>query len=570
MSFSHEELDDQQPTFTSFQQLTEQKEKKQKSAVNSIHLSTKLESQSKQPYNTMPIRNSENPERTIIDLRKHIYLTQNIRYDGKIEWTINNISHHIREAHHNHDWQIYSPHAYQGPQGIKFGLTLFPVGTEKTFAQYSSINFYIMKGSSDEHVDWPFKGKITISLINGDLKHTNTFLTNPCQTSFQRPTTPTNMPYSLHKFLPLSKLKEYIYEDNIHLECEVEAITESPFDNIRLSTPENAKIPDWIITDHRPQLSTTEELEYLSRRKGEDPRKNEWRTPLQLNDKHVTVEYLALTHIAQSENITSTPYMRQKANNLHPSIIRYFSILSIITIVLAAQTIPKSDARVPDYSPCNPYHTLNHNTTSMLSCLNNSTSKTCVTTQIFAPPITPITVYKCSHTQETNGLFSRDLTHIRVSRKQCKQAITTGTFNGQLLTQLPNSSIWEAKTQHPWLTLTPNSNFTVYRYNALLLGPTPLLEQSFIKRKCHYHTYRCRPTPNSTDIWIWLRKKIPQDNYKYLGTKSAILANNETIIIPTLQMITKVITPHRPDLTGTNGYYFSKIRETNCTFPLLQ
>ena len=111
-----------------------------------------------------------------------MHFLQCVRYDGKLEWIIHNITQHVSDAEYDRTKRLHSPYSFQGPNGIKFRLTLFPFGTNEGFAKYLSVYFCIMRSSNDDKIDWPFAGRITVSLIRGHLIHTERFVTNPTLT----------------------------------------------------------------------------------------------------------------------------------------------------------------------------------------------------------------------------------------------------------------------------------------------------------------------------------------------------------------------------------------------------
>ena len=201
----------------------------------------------------------------------------------------------------------------------------------------------------------------------------------------------------------------------------------------------------------------------------------------------------------------------------------------------------------------------------MTQCLDQSTDRKCISTQIFAPPTTPITLYRCQLIRTDISTKGEEITkNIRVSRKQCKNVIISRKFKGHPLRRLPNNVSWEISTKHPWLSITPWFKFQIYKKKALLLGPIPMLDQTFIQRQCHYYNYRCRSSPNAPDIWMWAHKKTPQDGYTYVGTRRAFLVNNETLIVPTLRLISHITSPHQREFTGQKGHYFGHVRNASC------
>ena len=60
----------------------------------------------------------------------------------------------------------FSPPFYSERGSYKFCLGVHPNGMETGKGTHISLNVYIMKGESDEHLKWPFYGEIQIQLVN--------------------------------------------------------------------------------------------------------------------------------------------------------------------------------------------------------------------------------------------------------------------------------------------------------------------------------------------------------------------------------------------------------------------
>ena len=345
---------------------------------------------------------------------------------------------------------------------------------------------------------------------------------------------------------------------------------ESPFKNMlnpELPAPTIDQSTEWIITDHRPHLLNEDELEYLSRRANEKIHQCEWRTALQINNDKATINYLAMSQIAQFDEVMATAHRTPRPHRRSRARTHYLSTILTVTLALTAYAFPYAGAHHPEFSACKTFHTLRHNLTVMQACLNLSDTRTCVTSQVFAPPIDPIPLYRCTHTRTTISFLGISETRqVRVSRRKCKTAVINGTFEGYPLKTMPNSTTRQVITDHPYLIAKHYSTFTLYKNYALLIGPAHVLDQPFLGQHCNYYAFQCRAR-NATDIWMWLRTKAPKGAYEFVGEKEAILVNNDTMIVPTLRLITKIVTPHLPDLTGTNGYYFSHVQVINCTSP---
>ena len=74
--------------------------------------------------------------------------------------------YHVKQT----DEKVYLPGFYTHHNGYKMSVKVYPNGIKGT---HVSIFTYLMKGSYDDHLKWPFRGVITIKIVNqaGDHDH---------------------------------------------------------------------------------------------------------------------------------------------------------------------------------------------------------------------------------------------------------------------------------------------------------------------------------------------------------------------------------------------------------------
>ena len=68
---------------------------------------------------------------------------------------------------------IYSPSFYTHSSGYRMCIGLYPNGNENGKGTHVSIFTYLMQGPYDDHLKWPFRGEITVQMVNqaGDHSH---------------------------------------------------------------------------------------------------------------------------------------------------------------------------------------------------------------------------------------------------------------------------------------------------------------------------------------------------------------------------------------------------------------
>ena len=68
---------------------------------------------------------------------------------------------------HKRDGDIwYSPPFYTGPGGYKMCLKVYANGKGDGAGTHVSVYVYLMRGEHDDKLTWPFRGDITIQLVN--------------------------------------------------------------------------------------------------------------------------------------------------------------------------------------------------------------------------------------------------------------------------------------------------------------------------------------------------------------------------------------------------------------------
>ena len=78
-----------------------------------------------------------------------------------IEFTMTEYSTHM-----NIDDRWYSPPFYTGPGGYKMCISVDANGCCSVVGTHVSVSVYLMRGEYDSRLVWPFRGDITIQLVN--------------------------------------------------------------------------------------------------------------------------------------------------------------------------------------------------------------------------------------------------------------------------------------------------------------------------------------------------------------------------------------------------------------------
>ena len=126
----NQELNEKQRVTEEKQRATEEKQKKEVAA---------LKEETQQPRQTLGVF-------PIIDFR--------VNYESKEE-------------------VVYLPSFYTHPHGYRMCLEVYPKGSQSGKGTHVSVYTHLMKGQFDDHLKWPFRGEITIQIVNqvGDHHH---------------------------------------------------------------------------------------------------------------------------------------------------------------------------------------------------------------------------------------------------------------------------------------------------------------------------------------------------------------------------------------------------------------
>ena len=70
------------------------------------------------------------------------------------------------DRHKTADDEVYSPAFYTSPGGYKMCLGVYANGNGEGKGTCVSVGVHLMKGENDDHLPWPFTGKVTVELLN--------------------------------------------------------------------------------------------------------------------------------------------------------------------------------------------------------------------------------------------------------------------------------------------------------------------------------------------------------------------------------------------------------------------
>lgn len=124
-----------------------------------------------------------------LDQELRIQLLERATYNGILLWKIDEFERRRREAVDGVTMSLYSTPFYTSRHGYKMCARIYLNGDGMGKGSHLSFFFVIMRGPFDALLHWPFKQKVTLTLINQEgKKHiSDSFRPDPHSSSFQRP-----------------------------------------------------------------------------------------------------------------------------------------------------------------------------------------------------------------------------------------------------------------------------------------------------------------------------------------------------------------------------------------------
>lgn len=113
--------------------------------------------------------------------------TVNPRYScGVLVWKINQFQSKISAMSADPNAMFYSSEAYTSSHGYRYCCR---INISPKFKDFIGLHVHLMKSENDFHLDWPFRGRIKISMIHRNLNETkhDIIMSKPEILAFHRP-----------------------------------------------------------------------------------------------------------------------------------------------------------------------------------------------------------------------------------------------------------------------------------------------------------------------------------------------------------------------------------------------
>ena len=165
------------------------------------------------------------------EIDQRIHAQETTSYNGIFIWKIPDYKKHVEKARSDRQFSIYSSPFYTSRHGYKLSALMYLLGDG--VGRDSHISLYVMlrKGQYDSLLNWPFRQKVTFTLMDQSVKKdhiSDTFLPadDPESSPFERPLSEMNTAAGCRKFVELDVLRSpeqtYVKDDTLYIRIAVD------------------------------------------------------------------------------------------------------------------------------------------------------------------------------------------------------------------------------------------------------------------------------------------------------------------------------------------------------------
>ena len=147
--------------------------------------------------------------------------------NGVLIWKITRFSHRRQDAVSLKTPSLFSPPFHTSPAGYRLCARLYPNGDGIGRGTHLSLFIVVMKGEFDSLLPWPFRQKVTLSMLNQNrtgVHVVETFRPDPASSSFQRPEQEMNIASGCPLFFPIANLSNasYLRDDTLFFKLQID------------------------------------------------------------------------------------------------------------------------------------------------------------------------------------------------------------------------------------------------------------------------------------------------------------------------------------------------------------
>ena len=151
---------------------------------------------------------NEDLSKSVADINLKVQLQENKTINGELIWKIDKIDFRMTQARSGKVVVLHSAPCYTKQYEYKYCTRLYLQGDGMGRSTHVSLFFVVMKSEYDQLLTWPMQKRITFELINHVNEAesvTESFVSNPRSSSFQRPANNMNVASGCPMFISIER-----------------------------------------------------------------------------------------------------------------------------------------------------------------------------------------------------------------------------------------------------------------------------------------------------------------------------------------------------------------------------
>ncbi|XP_078287168.1 TNF receptor-associated factor 3-like [Rhinoraja longicauda] len=165
----------------------------------------------------------------LADMDLRFQVLETVSYNGRLIWKIQQYERQKRDSISGKTLSLYSQPFYTSSFGYKMCARVYLNGDGMGKGTHMSVFFVVMRGEYDSLLPWPFRQKVTFTLLDqgpGKAHVSDTFKPDPNSSSFSRPQVEMNVasgcPFFIAQTVLENKHHQYIKDNTIFIKVTVD------------------------------------------------------------------------------------------------------------------------------------------------------------------------------------------------------------------------------------------------------------------------------------------------------------------------------------------------------------
>ena len=169
----------------------------------------------------------------LAELNLKLQLMEASSYDGCLVWRIDNFNRRREDAITGKTPSLYSPPFFTSRFGYKLCMRIYLNGDGIGKGSHVSLFFVVMRGEYDGLLPWPFRQRVTMTLVDQSASNNNiveSFIPDRNSSSFKRPSRDMNVASGCPLFVHKDRLSTFAKDNTMFIRVQVNTDGLSLFD----------------------------------------------------------------------------------------------------------------------------------------------------------------------------------------------------------------------------------------------------------------------------------------------------------------------------------------------------